>query len=209
MRLYNILYDPYMQRQLFSGPEGRYYTIVNGVPTPTAEALAMYSGEDERYEEIGIGGLVDTPFQFLHFDGILSDGFPVSVFEIKDTKIAGLSPLLKDYSNHYGVDYPVQAAYKLVQSGQAYDWSKTYGTELVASAMADLPMDIARIMTRCNDILQAAIADLVMAETDAEFNSMRDRCIADMTAANEAEAWEWCNTEFIKTTERFKPIMVY
>ena len=208
LRLFNFLYDPDIQRRLFSGAEGKYWNYVNGVPTPTDEAISLFRGsERERNTRVGIG--MPNPFLLFYEDTIIGDGYPVSVFETPEMRASNLTPLLKDVAAHYGVDYPSQEFYKYVARGDAVDWSKTYGTELIALSMTEMSPDTARILTKCNDILMSNVADLIKAPTRAEYDAIQARCLEEMKATGEADAWDWCSKEFIKSKEFCKSVMGY
>ena len=45
-----------------------------------------------------------------------------------------------------------------------------------------------------------------MAESDEEFEALRDAIIQELEDEDEETAWEWCETEFNKVREVIRPI---
>ena len=207
LRLYNVVFDLDVQRAVYCGFEGKYWNYVDGVPTLTDEAIELYSNGGDTNAAIGLGGA--GPFQILQTSEYHPDGYLLDLFDSTDMRALGMTNLQKDVAEFYGVTVPAEAGYQYVLDGKTVDWSNTYGTELLASAMTPVTTDIGRILEKCNDILYRNIADLVMAETAEEFNALRDSVIAELESAGEATAWEWCLNEFTKANETLKPIMGY
>lgn len=208
LRMWNEVFDLDTQREVYCGQEGKYWNYVDGVPTLTDEAVAIYAGTSETSNEtIGLGG--SGPFVVLQTSEYHTDGYLLDLFDSAEMRALGMTPLQKDVAEYYGVTVPAEAGYKYVESGDTVDWSNTYGTELLAGAMTAIPTDISRILEKCNDILYRNIADLVMAETQEEFEALRASILEELTAADEASAWAWCSAEFDKAIETIKPIMGY
>jgi len=137
------------------------------------------------------------------------DGGLIDLFDSAECRALGMTPLQADVADFYKVTVPAEAGYKYVTEGKTHDWTGTYGTELLAGAMTAVPTDIGRILEKCNDILYRGIAELVMAETQEEYNAIQANLLDELKAADEATAYEWCNTEFNKALETLKPIMGY
>jgi len=207
MRLINVVYSEEVQRAVYCGFEGTYWNYVDGVPTLTDEAIALYSGGGDANQYVGLGGA--GPFCMIQTSEFHSDGYLLDLFDTPEMRALGMTYLQKDVAAFYGVTVPAEAGYQYVLDGVTVDWSNTYGTELMACAMEPVTPDIGRILTKCNDILYRNIADLVMAETAEEFNALRESIIEELKAADEATAWEWCLNEFNSAKETLKPIMGY
>lgn len=208
MRLWNEVFDLDSQREVYCGPEGKYWNYVDGVPTLTDEAIAIYSGKSDIDNGlVGLGG--SGPFVVLQTSEYHPDGGLLDLFDSTECRALGLTPLQADVAAFYNVTIPSEASYKFVTEGKTYDWTGTYGTELLAGAMTAIPSDIGRILEKCQDILYRGVAELVMAESQAEFNAIQASMLDEMKAADEATAYEWCLNEFNKAIETLKPIMGY
>ena len=208
LRMWNEVFDLDTQREVYCGAEGTYWNYVDGVPTLTDEAIAIYSGQGAKANDtVGLGGA--GPFQVLQTSEYHPDGYLLDLFDSPEMRALGMTPLQQDVAKYYGVTVPAEAGYKYVLDGSTVDWSKTYGTELLAGAMTAIPTDIGRILEKCNDILYRSIADLVMAESTEEFEALRASVLEELTAADEASAWAWCSREFDKAIATIKPIRGY
>lgn len=184
----NVCHDIEMERYMYSGKEGVNWTMVNGVPTPTAETLAMRAEGGDAWKKTGIENLCN--FGMLQGSYLAKDGYPINLFDTDDMRKAGLNALQKDYADFYKVDYPAQACTKLVDEGKTVDMSHCF-SELNQSCTETMPTDIQRILTQCNDILFAAVPKLVQAKTSEEFKQIQEKVLADLKDANEETAWAW------------------
>ena len=207
LHLWDVVYDLDVQRAVYCGFEGKYWNYVDGKATLTQEAIDIYSNGGDTNSKIGLGGA--GPFQVLQTSEYHTDGGLLDLFDSPEVRALGMTPLQKDVAEFYGVTVPAEAGYKYVLDGSTVDWSNTYGTELLGSALTAVPTDIGRILENCNDILYRSVSDLVMAESEAEFNAVRDAVLDELKAADEATAWDWCLNEFNKGIETLKPIMGY
>lgn len=199
----NVMRDVDVERMLYSGFEGTHWKVVDGVPTPTEETLALRAAAGDEWKKTGIENLFN--FGMLQGSYLAEDGYPVNLFDTDAMRKAGLNPLYQDYADFYKVDYPAQACTKIVDEGKTVDMSNCY-SELNQSCTETLPTDIQRILTQCNDILFEAIPKLVQAKDAAEFKSIQDQVLADLKDANEETAWEWCLNANTKAQEFTKPI---
>lgn len=200
----NVCRNVESQRLMYSGFEGKHYTVVDGVPTPTEETLAMRSAYNDEWKKTGIENTCN--FGFLQGSFLAADGYPVNLFDTDKIRASALNPMQKDYCEFYGVEYPAQACVKLADEGKIPSMSKCY-SELNQSCTETMPTDIQRILTQCNDILFAAVPNLVQAKTAEEFKAIQAQVLADLKAANEETAWEWCLAANTKAQEFTKPIL--
>ena len=192
------------ERALYSGIEGVHWNYVDGVPTLTDETIAMYS---EGGDALKISGIDVTTAIRISQPGMLhSDGYPLSLFDTDEMRAASLSPILQDYSDYYGVSYPSQARQKLVEEGKIIDHSHNF-SQLVAVAREAIPIDILRILTKCNDVVYTAVPKLVMAATQEEFDAIQEQVLADLEKAGEPEAWAWASEAQAKAHSLVDPII--
>ena len=133
------------------------------------------------------------------------DGYSYELMEEAEYRALGIGKMYEDYCAYYNASYPSDACMQRVYAGEAKDLSGDYA-QTVVSGITDIPMDIKRIMDNCNDILYRSLAKLIMAESDEEFEALRDAIIQELEDADEETAWEWCETEFNKVREVIRPI---
>ncbi|MEA4889149.1 MAG: hypothetical protein VB070_06770 [Clostridiaceae bacterium] len=191
LSLLNVLHDPDVNRMMKSGVEGKQWNVVNGVPTLTDEAIALYSEAGDAWKQVGVER--DSPLSFLQGSFLADDGYPLDLFDTDEMRAKSLNPLQKDYADFYKVDYPAQACMKLVKAGKINDLSDYI--ELVGF-LETTPTDMERILTQCNDILFQAVPKLVQAKTDGEFAQIQAQVLADLKAAGEDTTWEWAQKNF-------------
>lgn len=204
LRLLNTVHDMDVQRMMQVGFEGVHWSVVDGVPTLTDEVLQMLNNGDEKLAEIGITTSY-TPFRIMQPTYLHPDGAPLDLREAESLKGAALNPLRKSMADFYGVDYPSATMKPYLESGEVINLDENMG-ELVASVMAVIPTDVARIMEKCNDILYRAIPKLVMAASEAEFETVQAQVMKDLADAGEADAWAWCETEYNTAKAQVEPI---
>lgn len=192
------------ERALYSGIEGVHWNYVDGVPTLTDETIAMYQENGDALKQSGVA--VTTAIRVSQPGVSHSDGYPLSLFDTDEMRAASLTPILKDYSDYYGVSYPSQARQKLVEEGKIIDHSHNF-SQLVAVAREPIPTDILRILTKCNDVVYTAVPKLVMAATQEEFNAIQEQVLADLEKAGEPEAWAWASEAQAKAHSLVDPII--
>ena len=193
------------QRALYSGIQGVHWDYdENGVPTLKPETIAMKA---ENGDALKISGVqVTTPIRITQPAVLAADGYPLSLFETDEVRIASMNDLQKDFSAFYGVQYPSQARQKLLEEGLIIDHSHNF-SQLTAIAREPIPADILRILTKCNDVMYAAIPDLVMAESGEAFEAVQARVLDDLQKVNEPEAWAWLTEAQAAAHELVDPII--
>lgn len=192
------------ERALYSGIEGVHWNYVDGVPTLTDETIAMYQENGDALKKSGVADT--TPIRISQPGMSHSDGYPLSLFETDEMRAASMTPIMKDYSDYYGVSYPSQARQKLVDEGKIIEHSHNF-SQLVAVAREPIPTDILRILTKCNDVVYTAVPKLVMAATEEEFNAIQEQVLADLEKAGEPEAWAWASEAQAKAHSLVDPII--
>lgn len=190
-------------RMLKSGIQGIHWDYVDGVPTMKQETIDMLNANNDDAVKSGIGQTLF--FEYVQAATLCEDGYPVDLREREDLRGENLTALYKDYSEHYGVDYPAQAMMKLVDEGNAMDHLTNY-SQTVAIAREEMPSDIARILTKCNDIMFKAMPELVLAKDDAEFAAVQARVLKELESVGEPTAWEWCKQAHESARSVIKPI---
>ena len=126
---------------------------------------------------------------------MLDDGGPVSLWDTPDIWKLTLNPLQKDFSEHYGVEVPAEAARNLIAEGKAYDFSEGTLAKDILSLIPATPADISRIDTRCTDIMIKAIPNLVLAADQAEYDRIKEETLAELEAADIQTSIEWWITQ--------------
>ena len=115
------------------------------------------------------------------------DGYPLDFVTINReyAKATMTSNISKDICAHYGVELPTDAFY---QAG-GLDFRNDCG-EAITSCMSSLTREQLRILARAETILDSVWVDLVLAETDEEWNAIRDESIRQLVELGEPEVFE-------------------
>ncbi len=152
------------------------------------ETIALRTAGGEEWNKTGIGSFAN--FVGASGFGKHSDGQYFNLFDDPEVKSQTLSPLAKDFSKFYGVEYPSQAHYKMVQEGRATNQQKALHQTIMMGVNA-VPGDLARIDSQSEEIVTRAIPSLVQAKDTAKFSQLQSKVIADLKKANAQESWDW------------------
>ncbi len=189
-----------IQRMVYCGFEGKQWNYVNGVPTLTDEFKQQVASDDKALLKLGIAV---NNFQFCQGSTLCDDGYPIelSMMDVADS----MNVLQKDVAAYYGVKVPALAQKKLVDEGKIIDHTVNY-SETVAIAREELPSDISRILTKCNDLYYNNMSKLITAATWDEFKAIQKDMIETVKKYGEDEAWNWCRQNHENARSIIKPI---
>ena len=199
----NYIYDPDFVRLSYSGIQGQDWDYdENGVPSLTEASIESIAAGDEYWAINGNGyGQRFHAFSAYNPAALHPDGYPLNLAMKPDALIASQDPMMQDFCEVYGVDFWYDA---FVNAG-VKDFRNS--AEQIGAAITEVPMDIQRILTTCNDILYTAMPMLVMAQSDEEFASIRDEVLAEIESAGQAEAWEWYLNAWETPKELFNELL--
>ena len=195
LRLINVMCDPDIIREICLGRKGETWDYdEDGRPRMTRygrEQLDAYaSGKaspDNYFVRWGSFSKLPSNWPILrdnvmHPDGNLIDFATVS----REYKAAAMTNNISlDMCGHYGVELPTDAFYK----AGGFDFRNDCG-EAISSCMSDLNRDQLRILARAEDILSEAVVYLIVAETDEEWNAVRDETIRKLIDLGEPKVFE-------------------
>ena len=179
---------------VYMGKEGRVWETVDGKAVIKDEYVEMKLNGDPKEVSKNLsymwGGMMGAANMTM-----LDDGGPVSLWDTPDIWKLTLNPLQKDFSEHYGVEVPAEAARNLIAEGKAYDFSEGTLAKDILSLIPATPADISRIDTRCTDIMIKAIPNLVLAADQAEYDRIKEETLAELEAADIQTSIEWWITQ--------------
>lgn len=188
----NYVYDPDFARLAYSGVQGKDWDYdENGVPSMTAESMAAIAAGDEYWSITG-NGYSQRWHNFSAYNPstLHPDGYPMNLTMSPESLAATQDEEMLDFCKVYGVDFWYDA---FVKAG-VKDFRNS--AEQISAAITDVPMDIQRILSTCDDILYTAMPSLIMAESDEEFASIRDEVLAELESAGQEEAWAWYSEQW-------------
>ncbi len=189
-----------IQRLTYVGFEGKHWNYVDGVPTMTPEFQALRTSGDDSLAVLGIGV---NRLQFCQPAEKCSDGYAIDLAQMNLAD--NLNKLQQDYSDYYKVSVPGLAIKKLVDEGKIIDHTVNY-SQTVAIAREEMPSDISRILTKCNELYYNNMSKLITAPTWDDFKKIQKDMIDTVKSYGEQEAWEWCSKNHENARKVIKPI---
>ncbi|MCL2352737.1 MAG: hypothetical protein FWC55_09430, partial [Firmicutes bacterium] len=178
MRVLNYMWSYDGTRVMYSGLEGQTWNYSNKVPTLTGDALNNYkdpawkasTGVSYDYNIIGLAPTTTHP-----------DGYPVSLFNSAQVMSMNLSPLFKDFADHYGVSYPGEYWSKLVADGVMKNNSDQ--NAYVNAYPRVLTDEESLVLTNLNNLQLQWMPRLALAKDQAEFDSLKEQAKGEFDAA--------------------------
>ena len=186
-----------------SGIQGKQWDYKDGVPTLFPETIALRAKGGDEWSKIGIDSFSNligsNPFE-KHKDGAY-----YSLWSSVEIKKQTLSPLQKDFSDFYKVDYPSELHLNMVKEGKAINFENSI-IDTITMGIPTLPDDITRINSQLEEMVMRAIPAIVMAKTDEEYKTAQDKLVSELKAANADKAWQWMKAEWDKSLEYAKSL---
>ena len=194
LKFFNYMSDPDFVRELILGRRGETWDYdEDGVPKMNAygqKQLDAYKAGSTNPDNYFVrwGSFDKMPSNWpilrdnlLHPDGYTEDFATITrEYEIK-TMTNNIS---RDLCEHYGVDLPTDAFYK----AGGLDFRNDCG-EAISSCMSSLKRDQLNILSEAEAILQEVQVDLILSETDEEWEAIRDETIRELVELGEPEVF--------------------
>ena len=195
LTLFNYMCDPDFLREVCMGRQGETWDYdENGVPRMTAygqEQLTAYkSGKadaDNYYTRWGSFSKMPSNWPLLRDNAAHPKGYSIDFATIsREYAIATMSNNISlDICEHYGVELPTDAFY----NAGGLDFRNDCG-EAISSSISSLNREQLLILSSAEDILDEALVDLVLAETDEEWNTIREKTLRQLIKLGEPEVFK-------------------
>ena len=200
----NLLDSPLANRINYSGQQDIHWDYVDGAPRLFDSTIELRAAGGDAWRATGI----DSWGNFVGYSafGVHPDGHFMSLWDDVEIKSAALNPLERHFSEHFGVRYPAEVMYNLVNEGRAYNQRYSMHTT-VSAGVASVPPDVERIDNAMNDLALRTIPDFVLASTDEEFEAVAESFISNIMAIGHDEAWTWWQTEWNYVRDFVRTIM--
>jgi putative aldouronate transport system substrate-binding protein len=117
-----------------------------------------------------------------------------------------LTPLDKDYSQHYGGTFPGDAWDKLVQAGKAKKLSPSY-IPAIPALQAQGDDEIAKLESNIEQILIKETPKAVLAKSDEEFKKEKERIMALVDKAGFAKVDAFWKKSYSDGLETYKKLI--
>ena len=194
LKLFNYMCDPSFLREVAMGQQGVTWDYdEGGVPQMTEygqEQLDAYrtgrASSDNYFVRWGSYNELPNNWPLLRNNTMHPDGYPLDFVTInrKYEMATMTSNISRDICEHYEVELPTDAFYK----DGGLDFRNDCG-EAISASISSLKRDQLHILANAEAILEDARVDLILAETDEEWNEIRDRVIQLLIETGEPEVF--------------------
>ena len=194
LRLFNYMSDPDFLREFMLGRKGETWNYdSDGVPRMTEfgqEQLDAYmagqASPDNYYTQWGSFSVLPTNWPVLRDTAVHPDGYPMDFATISREYAAATmtNNISLDICEHYGVELPTDAFYE----AGGLDFRNDCG-EAISSSISSLNREQLQILVDAEEIMAEVSVDLILAETDEKWNTIRDETIRKLTELGEPEVF--------------------
>ena len=212
LNLFNLMYDPDFVRELTLGRRGETWDYdAEGVPRMNEygqEQLDAYKAgstdPDNYFVRWGSFDKMPSNWPCLRDNSPHPDGYMVDFATVtREYEKATMSNnISKDICEHYGVELPTDAFYK----AGGMDFRNDCG-EAISSCMSSLNRDQLNIISKAEAILLDAQVDLILAETDEEWEKIRDDKIRQLVELGEPEVFKVYQKKWNDAAEIIVPLV--
>ena len=195
LRLFNFMCDPDFVRELTLGRRGETWDYdEDGVPRMNEygqQQLDAYragsTDPDNYFVKWGGFDIVPSNWPLLRDNSTHPDGYAVDFATInREYEAATMTNnISRDICEHYGVELPTDAFY----NAGGLDFRNDCG-EAISSCLSSLSRDQLRILSDAETLLKDVEVDLILAETDEEWESIRDETIRKLVDMGEPEVFK-------------------
>ena len=144
------------------------------------------AGEDNYFTRWGTFSKVPSNWPLLRDNAKHPKGYSIDFATIsREYATATMSSnISRDICEHYGTELPMDAFY----NAGGLDFRNDCG-EAISSSISSLNREQLRILSEAEDLLDNALVDLVLAETDKEWNAIREETIRKLIRLGEPEVF--------------------
>ncbi len=195
LKLFNFMYDPDFVRELTLGRRGETWDYdENGVPRMNEygqQQLDAYKAgstdPDNYFVQWGSFDKMPSNWPLLRDNSTHPDGYLVDFATItREYEAATMTNnISRDICEHYGVELPTDAFY----NAGGLDFRNDCG-EAISSCLSGLNQNQLRILSDAEALLQDVEVDLILAETDEEWEAIRDETIRKLVDMGEPEVFK-------------------
>ena len=195
LRLINYMCNPDFVRELTLGRRGETWDYdADGVPRMNEygqEQLDAYKAgsksPDNYFVKWGSFDVMPSNWPVLRDNTMHPDGYMIDFATINREYVASTvtNNIYKDICEHYGGELPTDAFYK----AGGLDFRNDCG-EAISSCLSSLNREQLKVLANADELMEAVLVDLVLAETDEEWKAIQDRTIQKIIDLGEPEVFK-------------------
>lgn len=198
MQFIDYLCKPETARLIYSGIEGEHWEMVDGIPVPTQETIALKAAGGDEWNATGVNnpalyGMAGLPRGVMMEDGAVTDLYRSEGFKAQDVNAVDL-----DFCAYYGdYQYPNQV---LMDKGTK-DISEL--DMRIASGYGEAPEDIQRIDARLMELALRTIPKIIMTDSKEEFEQAKEEAMTSFIEAGAEESRAWWQGRWDELNEKY------
>ena len=196
LRLFNYMCDPDFLRSAALGQQGVTWDYnADGVPYLNEfgkEQLTAYmagkAAPDNYYVRWGTYDALTDRWPLMRRSMLHPDGYPLDFVTIsREYEIASMTNnISRDICAHYTVELPSDAFYNV----GSLDYRNDCGEAISSCMSGGLNRDQLNILSSAEAVMEDVWMDLVLAETEAEWNKLRDETVQKVIQLGEPAVFE-------------------
>ncbi len=202
MQLLNYLYSYEGARTMYSGVEGKHWSMVDGKPQLKDETFQLKNAGGKEWEKTGINfdpNLIGLGPYVL--DPVTS--MPVDLFATSEALAKGMTALERDFSEYYGSMHPGDVLGKRIAEGKLIDANTVSSSLTMEQLMMEgkiglpsIPEDMLKVEAQLNELAIRHAARLIMAKTDEEFLRAKQEALNAFKEAGVDKFTEFYTTDY-------------
>ena len=209
LKLFNYMCDPTFVRECAVGQRGVTWDYdENGVPRMNEYGVAQMAGErtqDNYFYRWNGPNALPNNWPMLRSNALHPDGWPLDFYT--NNREYALSTMTdnvsRDMCEVYGVQLPSDAFY----AAGGLDFRNDCG-EAISACITDLNADQMGVISAADAILEAALIDLVFAESDEAFDAIRAEAIQKIVGLGEPEVFTAYRAKWNAAAEIIVPLVM-
>ena len=196
MQILNYLYSREGANMIINGIEGVDFTVDNGKRKVTQQFLDTQKNNPEW---VGVTGA--TKYQNWCGLGTYYDWDKENdeklIISDRETAIANMSPMDKDFCERYGVELPGE--YPEEKGVLVED-----NTGMVTALLPETSTDVKRTDDKILSYLQSNLPKMILASSEEEFNSLQDQIINEIKGMGYDEVYQYHTTNYKEALAKVK-----
>ena len=196
MQILNYLYSREGANMIINGIEGVDFTVENGKRKVTQEFLDTQKNNPEW---VGVTGA--TKYQNWCGLGTYYDWDKENdeklIISDRETAIANMSPMDKDFCERYGVELPGE--YPEEKGVLVED-----NTGMVTALLPETSTDVKRTDDKILSYLQSNLPKMILASSEEEFNSLQDQIINEIKGMGYDDVYQYHTTNYKEALAKVK-----
>jgi len=186
----DFLSTPEGGRLLFTGVQGERWDVIDGVPQVLPRLIELRENDRETFNELYGTFWHLQVFSAMTAQTLHPDGHFMNLWLEDEVLVRGLTPLQRAYSEHFGVQLPVQIIQQMLDRGELFTIWQVNDELGYAAFNPVIPENLRLIEQRVEGLAQTLLAEATLSADRAEFDARKADAIAQFNASGINEVFE-------------------